>query len=227
MKWFLRYKASLLASLLLGLTACSSTSNQQATDTPDSQPLQGAIVANEWQTAYDGEGEVAFSQGAVTLTPRASTDASETHAALALSSDVWKDFHLSVRATTLSQLRTASPNDWEVFWIFFNYIPVGDLKETNYFILKTSGIELGKAYDDVGQTFLITEDSPALTIGQEVLYELEKQGTTLTISIDGTQIATYTDASTSERTLYDVEGSIGLYTEDASVEVTSVTLTPL
>jgi hypothetical protein len=106
----------------------------------------------------------------------------------------------------------------------FNYQQIGGdtstNKTTNYFILKPNGCELGTAYDSLGQTFLADAATPTLSLGTAYQYSISKRGQLLTVAINGMQVfdATYTG-------LYDQEGIIGLYCEDAAVQVSSVDLT--
>lgn len=221
-----------ISLLFLLLTACPSSSTTPTEPTPPESPDSPAPSApstglseEDWDVIYDGFGSVTFEEGTITMEPKSSTGPSETHAALALNRATLdcpvRDFRMTVTATTNAQLRTPVPNAWEVFWIFFNYLDPGGGKTTNYFILKTNGIELGKAFAETGQIFLFTAGSPRLVLGEETSYTLEKTGTTLQVSINGTEVLVYSDTSTEEKTLYDQAGSFGLYTEDARVTVTS------
>jgi hypothetical protein len=157
------------------------------------------------------------SDSTVRFQPQAAGDNS---AVLILSLVTAKDFTLTVVATTIQQLE-ASPHPWEVFWVFFNYQQIGGPqatnKTTNYFILKTSGCELGLAYDNVGQTFLDTTTTPTNTLGTPYEYTVVKTGKQVTISLNGTQIF----ANTYDQ-LYDQNGFIGLYCEESLIQVYSV-----
>ena len=189
-----------------------------------------ATTSDVWDVVYDGFGSVNFgTSSGVVLQPKTATVPSETHAALALAkvteSCPVKDFRLTLAVTTNQQLRlNSAPNDWEVFWIFFNYLPQGSDKTTNYFMMKVgSGIELGTAFGSVGQTFLATPSSPSLQIGKQNTFVIDKTGQNLKVFIDGTQVLNFQGVPND---LYDQAGSIGLYTEDAKVTVKSVILEP-
>jgi hypothetical protein len=112
----------------------------------------------------------------------------------------------------------------EVFWVMFNYVQIGNAtsndKKTNYFILKPNGCELGTAYGDLGQNFTATTSTPTLALGTPYQYTITKRGYHLTVAIDGVSVL---DATYDHTGLYDQEGVIGLYCEDATV--TSVVLT--
>lgn len=154
----------------------------------------------------------------IVLQPMASSAPSETHAALALAQiNPLKDFHLTVTATTNQQLRTGStPNTWETFWILFNYQPTATGKNCNYFVLKTNGAEFGLATDSIGQQFLWTGAANAQAIGASNDYDITKVGNHVVVKVNGQTIVDYTG------NLFDQPGSIGVYTEDAQVHVTSV-----
>lgn len=201
---------------------------------PEPEPEPDCTITldpDDWTIVYTGYGTVDLNDpDGFFLEPMAATDPGETHAALVLSDEItgctFQDFRLTINATTEAQLRTPPPNPWEVFWIFFNYQTTTAGKETNYFILKTNGIELGQAYDSVGQNFLFTASAPTLSVGEEYEYVLEKSGTTLTVSIDGSEVLSYGSDPTDDP-LYDQAGQIGLYTEDARVRIHSVSLEEL
>jgi len=107
----------------------------------------------------------------------------------------------------------------------FNYVQIGNGtsndKKTNYFILKPNWCELGTAYGDLGQNFTATTSTPTLALGTPYQYTITKRGYHLTVAIDGVSVL---DATYDHTGLYDQEGVIGLYCEDAAVQVTSVLL---
>ncbi len=184
------------------------------------------LSADKWTTVYNGYGSVTYdATNGIVLSPKVSTAPSETHAALTLANNLQlRNFRLSITAITEQQLRVNStPNAWETFWIFFNYTPTSSGKNTNYFLLKPNGVELGKAFDGIGQTFLYTGAASASSraIGVSNRYDIEKIGNHVTVSINGQKVTDFTGA------LHDVVGSIGLYSEDARVRITSVQATPL
>lgn len=181
------------------------------------------LTSDYWTTVYDGLGSVTYSTGGIVMYPMSATSASETHAALTLANiSPLRNFRLTVTAITEMQLRQNSPpNPWEVFWLFFNYNATPTGKNTNYFILKTNGIELGTATDSIGQTFLQTAPTTIPAVGQLNTFQIEKIDSSVTVSINGAKVIDYTGA------VFDTPGSIGLYTEDAGVKVTAVSVTPL
>lgn len=184
-------------------------------------------TAENWTVVYDGYGSVVFDEEEIVMEPMTATSPFETHAALVLAKITEEcpvaDFILTIEAVTEEQLRDEDPHPWEVFWIFFNYLPSGDDKTTNYFILKTNGIELGRAFDETGQEFLYTGSDPQLIVGNSYTYVLEKTASHLAVSINGVEVLDYESASWPEA-IYDQPGATGLYTEDARVKIISVSL---
>ncbi len=234
-KSFLFFSA---ACCLVGVLACGSGGDPDGNSpSPDPSPTESTdctitLQTDSWEVLYDGYGEVILDEeNGFLLEPEAVSDPNETKAALVTSINPagcdFQDFRLTVVVTTEEQLRTPTPNGWEVFWIFFNYQPEENLeKTTNYFIYKPNGIELGRAFDSIGQYFLFTDSEPTLTIGESNEFVLEKVGGNLTVWIDGTQVLNYS-STTLPDALYDQPGSIGLYTEDARVVIESVLLESL
>lgn len=190
------------------------------------------LTAAEWPVVYDGEGAVVFDTDGILMTPKAATAAGETHAALLLSqvtlTQPLQNFKATITYTNVSQLRTGSaPNAWEVFWVFFNYALDGvGKKKTNYVLVKPSGIEIGKAFDEVGQEFLLTNATPTIQIGTPYTLTITKNGPHVTILLDGVLAADF-ESAVAPKDLYDVPGAIGLYSEDAQVRVSSVVIEAL
>jgi len=213
-------------------------STDNAGNSADESPTTTVIPTTEdqWTIVYNGYGSVNFdSENGIVMEPQPPTG-SNTHAALVLAKTTQenpiKDFRTTIVYSTNAQLRAASPNSWEVFWLFFNFnfrdpnnISSGEL--TNYFIFKTNGIELGRAFDDDAateqQVFLYTASTPQIVISQTYTLTLEKRSQNLDVYINNILIFSYT-GSASPDVLYDVPGMIALYTEDARVTVYSVNI---
>jgi hypothetical protein len=175
---------------------------------------------NHWEKVYDGYGEILIEDEQITLCPKIAESANDTHAALVTSLLRVKDFRIKIKATTVRQLReNTPPNDWEVFWIFFNYNPTkSGKKTTNYFLLKPNGYELGSAWGETSQCFIATGDIITLDIGEECTYEITKSENFVEIKIDGTEIFS---GNINSDDIFDEYGYIGLYSEDAEVIVSS------
>ena len=80
---------------------------------------QGKTSPNgEWKNVYSGYGSTGVKnvdwRSVFYLSPKASTSASETHAALVKSTDNFCNFTMKVDMNTVKQLRTYSPHTWEV-----------------------------------------------------------------------------------------------------------------
>ncbi len=217
------------------LSCGSSTtpvSPSENASTPASNPnnttqnFEISLNSEAWLEVYKGEGQIVFEESDILLEPKASTQANETHAALVLAKLTEKcpiqNFILNINASTVSQLRSPTPNAWEVFWIFFNYRTTSHGKETNYFILKPNGIELGKAFAELGQTFLYTDSNPILHIGETYHYKIEKRENEVWVYIN--DVLALDPQGQENDAIYLHPGSIGLYTEDAKVKIYSVNL---
>lgn len=179
-----------------------------------------------WQVVFAGYGDVtATGTGAssrLRLAPAVATSPSETHAALVVSLATSEDVRLRARVALDDQLRQNSPaNPWETGWLVTRY---QDPEHFYYFALKTNGWELGKRDPDYpgGQRFLATGSTPRTSVGSSKTAVLQAVGRKLTVKIDGTTVATFTDT---ERP-YTV-GSVGFYCEDAVVTVGRLSVTGL
>jgi hypothetical protein len=171
-------------------------------------------VESGWTVVHDGYGSVQLpgSDGSpAVLSPMASTQPDETHAALVRSVKTFGDFEFNVQLRTDEQLRTGSPpNPWEVGWILWHYT---DDTHFYYIILKPNGWELGKedpAYPGV-QRFLATGSTPQFPIGQVYDIRIRQVYNQMIVWVNGTQLVTFTD----KQQPY-TNGALGLYTEDAT-----------
>jgi len=176
----------------------------------------------KWDVVYTGYGQVLIENGLLSMAPMVSKAPSETHAPLvavnsASWNSAWNDYIFNVRMNTTQQLRTGStPNPWEVGWLLFRY---SDAQHFYYFIKKTNGIELGK-FNNGSQTFFVTADNPKLTLNTWDSYSIAVKGNNIKVSVNGTQVANYTDTNSPYLT-----GKVGLYNEDAHVHYDDVTVT--
>ncbi len=202
---------------------------------PTPVPTKLGTSSTDWSVVYNGYGKVTFdpTQGII-MQPETTTSSSITHAALILSNAYLQtpiqNFEISVIVATDQQLRTPNPNPWEVFWLFFNYTSDSTTsdghKKTNYFVFKPNGIELGTAFDEIGQNYLVTETYPANSIGTLSTITVRKLGQQLWVWINGNLVIQY-QGSLFPQALYDLPGTFGLYTEDARVHIYSAAVTPL
>lgn len=139
-----------------------------------------------------------------------------------------KDFRATINFKNKAATRIGTPyNAWEgCLWFIFNAATSNNAKPFNYIAFKTKpssgGLEGGYAYDSVGQYFW-NLSAPNFVfpflVDQSVI--VEKIGKKITVFKDGKQISTaIIDASK----IKDIAGSIGLYTEDGSVEVSKLVI---
>lgn len=193
----------------------------------ESIPLNAA----NWEVVYDGDGRVQFLNSGIFLQPRPPMHQQETVAALLVSRFVPRknDFRIRVRYRVDRQLRPSegasgsASRPWEVFWLFWGYQEgrTPALKQTNYFIFKPNGVELGRAFEETDQIFLATADSPQLALGRSYELVLTRTGEHVAIEIDG-QPALQFGKRTWPQALYEENGKIGLYVEDAGAVVQGV-----
>lgn len=182
-----------------------------------------AMICPEWNLAFDGYGSAHCEGGAVVLEPMASTQASETHAALALATTAGaEDGALTLvdaEMTTLAQLRTGSPpNVWEVAWLLWNY---QDSEHFYALVLKSNGWEVSKQDPQYpgAQRFLASGTSPVFALGAphsvRLLIDTREEGRMQAdIEVDGVRLATVVD----EESPYS-SGPVAAYTEDARVRL--------
>lgn len=176
-----------------------------------------ALDQEHWKVAYDGYGQVDFAGGEIQMSPARAKSASSTHASLLLSKLQLEagSFDFYVEYANLHQLREGPPNPWEVFWILFPYRSQVS-KITNYLIIKTNGLELGKAYGEVDQQFLFTQSTPQANFNRWHTLRLIRRGDHLQGFYDQEKVLDW------HGPLENHAGAIGLYTEDAAVKVRSV-----
>ncbi len=200
--------------------------------------IQIPLTPLNWQISYDGGGAVSFNPdgtGDIILKPQIPKTAAETYAALVLLKSTnlkpLKDYVVQIEVTTVRQLRVVSPNEWEVFWFMGNYRSTNgpDAKQTNYFMLKpNAGAELGRAFEQVGQSFLKTDSGPRLPLNVRQTFTYIKKGQHFQVyqqvsgqvHRDRKLVLDYMGKGP-EDSLYDHPGSFGLYAEDALVRVHS------
>lgn len=177
-----------------------------------------------WHVAYNGFGHALSSARhgvtRITLQPARPDSRAQTHAALVLSRDTWRDLVAEIRLRTNRQLRRPHPNPWEVGWILWHY--TSD-QHFYYIALKPNGWELGKA--DPGypgeQRFLATAAHPVFPPGRWYTVRVEQRGDGMEVDVNGHRLVRFTDRQEPYRS-----GRVGLYTEDASVTFQPVAIGP-
>jgi hypothetical protein len=202
-----------MAVVVLLLAGCTSTAAGQLGP------------GRPWNVAYNGFGHVSSStqRGAtrITLQPAQAAAPSQTHAALVLSRDKWRDLVAEIQLRTNGQLRWPHPNPWEVGWILWHY--TSD-QRFYYIALKANGWELGKADPDYpgDQRFLATASQPVFPPGRWYTVRVQQRGADIEVDVDGRRLVRFTDRQNPYRA-----GRVGLYTEDASVTFQPITVGPL
>ncbi len=176
----------------------------------------------KWFVNYAGFGGIAVEQSrsrVLALKPKASTRASETHAAQVVSRQRFGDFDMTLRLHTARQLRTPRPRAWEVAWVLWHYL---DDNHFYYLVLKPTGWEIGKADPAYpgGQRYLVTQDEIRFPTGRWHDVRIRQEGSTMTVWANGRKLRTLTDT----RAPY-LSGRMGLYTEDAYVHFDNVWVT--
>ncbi|MFF3111178.1 family 16 glycoside hydrolase [Kitasatospora sp. NPDC057904] len=183
------------------------------------RPWTDGSVHGPWRSVFDGHGaNTGFTNG-LALSPKPARQPDETHAGLIVSTRQYGDMSLQARMRTVAQLRTPTPNPWEVPWLVWAYT---DPDHFYYLILKPNGWELGKrdpAYPG-GQRFLATaaEEFP---VGDWSDVKVVQRGAHLDVSVDGKGLVSYDD----EERPYP-GGSIGAYTEDAQAVFSDIAVEP-
>lgn len=197
-------------------------------------PIAQARVVSSYQTGtwgsaqftelWNGYGYTNWTNGLLTMSPEVATSPSETHSSFVLSTTrLTQPYHVHAHMTTTAQLRTgSSPNPWEVGWIAFGYTN-GKFK---YLILKPDGhgIELGESLGNNGQNFLWTSPfgQSSFPINQARDIDLIARNNVLTVNVNGATVLTY---KISSKDMLGLAGKVGFYTEDATVQVSNISVT--
>jgi hypothetical protein len=177
-----------------------------------------------WRVAYDGYGHVWSStrRGVlrITLQPARATSPADTHAALVLSRNRWRDLTADIRIRTNRQLRRPHPNAWEVAWLLWHYT---NDQHFYYIILKPNGWELGKEDPSYrgSQRYLATGTHPAFPPARWYAVRVQQRGDAIQVSVDGHRLIRFVDTQNPYLT-----GRVGLYTEDASATFQPVAIRP-
>jgi hypothetical protein len=175
-----------------------------------------------WVSTYNGYGSNGTAlDGSQVLTesPKVSATSGATHASLVNTTASFGDMDTTVRLRTVQQLRTPTPNPWEVAWVLWHFT---DDTHFYYLALKPNGWELGKedpAYPGA-QRYLRTSGSPTYAVGSWHTVRVRQIGNVMTVWADGTQLASFTD---NERPY--LNGTLGLYNEDSLVHFDDVKVT--
>jgi len=175
-----------------------------------------------WYTRYAGYGSVTLvgaPPSTLELLPAPATAADTTHAGLVTTTQSFGNVLLAATITTVKQLRTPNPNPWEVGWLLWHY---RDDRHFYYLIVKPNGWELGKRVSgSTDQHFLLACPTPVFPVGTHTVQVLQV-GPTIQIVADGLLLGTFVDRDDPY-----LNGSIGLYAEDAQVRFGAISAQPL
>ena len=214
------------STLFLGLLIGCISLNKKTPRTPMLHCPTGyneiTLSPSNWTVEYSGYGNVEFtSEQEIDVTPRPARTPQSTHASLVLSKlNLPNNFDVLVEYKNNRALRKNTPNPWEVFWLFFQYQKQdNNSKITNYIVAKTNGVELGKAFGETGQEFIKTVEKPHATFNEWHLLRLNKTDSELLIELDGQKAM-----GSSSQGLFQHQGRLGLYSEDAAVTIRKVCL---
>lgn len=201
------------------------------TPKPTPAPTTNPISNSTWDgtVVFNGYGSATWNTSTqlLTLSPKASVQPNETHAALAISKTSFhQPFQLSYTMKTTQQLRTgSSPNAWEVGWTVFGYKDDGKFK---YLILKPNGygLELGESLLNDKQNFLFTSpfNQDQFPINKNYNVVINAKNNIITVTINDKQYAQY---SISAKDVLNLDGKYGFYAEDASVQVSNIIMQQL
>jgi hypothetical protein len=196
----------------------SSTFTQFFADDFSSYPQEiwNEGIHGYWDVLWNGYGVVRIQSifpggNFLRMRPKAATSVDETHSCLVTSTFSVGDFILNEKMKTINQLRTPTPNPWEVAWVMWHY---QDNSHFYYFMLKENGWELGKedpAYEGA-QRYLATDDKMKNSIHSFHTITVNQILNHIIVLVDGTQVVDFTDNENPY-----LEGEFGSYTEDAAV----------
>lgn len=211
---------------------------------------EGSTYGN-WHVDYNGYGTVQqLSDGTIRMQPQW-VAAGDTSACLVSSTSTYTgDVTITAQMRTIQQ-RPTGTNPWETAWLFWGFTtkigtpsqgipdPNNVIEKAYYIALKPNGWELGKLDQENftatgGQRYLTSDTTPTYPVDDTWhQVRITMTGATITATVDGTQLATFTDgpgsagypAWSTNETVY-TSGSVCLYCEDSLVEFRNVTVTP-
>ena len=167
---------------------------------------------------------IAYSQP-VLLTTKQALTADQTFSDLKLLPRLHPttNFTVDLEFKVIQQNRIKTPNPWESFWIFWSYNKDdGNLKRTNYLAFKTNGLEIGKAYNIISQDFIWTTNTDSIVLNKWHQVQLNFKDFGLTIIMDNKLISILPQLL---KQTYLNPGRIGLYSEDANIEIRNIEMT--
>lgn len=184
-----------------------------------------SLTKANWEMEFDGYGKVIFNEAenTVYMEPKKALSPRVTHASLVLSkfNIESENFDIIVDYKNEAALRLTHPNPWEVFWLYFNYVPSGvnHAKTANYAIAKPNGFEVGRAARVWDQVYVKTTDPVTATFKEWHRLRVHQQNGVAKFYFNGAYVF---EVPTS--VLFTAHGKIGLYCEDAAVMIRRVCL---
>lgn len=173
-----------------------------------------------WRVVFDGRRDgpaIRIGSGFLRLNPAPVRRASQTRAALVVSTERFttRSLHLTATWTPRRTTRIGPANPWETGWLVWDYLSNDHF---TYLALKPNGWEVGRRDPTRpgGQRFVRTGAEPITPMGTTRTVTVDRIGPQTTIRVDGEVLTTYR-LKAGERT-----GSIGVYSEDAVVDVTEI-----
>ena len=177
---------------------------------PPPPPLP-APAPSPWALQW---GSFTEANGIITVSPSGiASNPGQTFSGLVTSTASYGDGTVTAAVETLATTRTGSdPNDWEDAWLLWRYT---DPANFYYVVLTPTGWELAKkqggpADGTAPEIFLRTGSRWSFPRGQVYTIAVTQLGATITISVNGARLVSYTDLDP-----LTAPGSIGLYAEDA------------
>lgn len=189
--------------------------------------VPGSYTYTNWGASYfnekwNGGGFTSWANSTLTEEPKTASSTTETYSAFQVSTKALRmPYRVRFTMTTNKQLRqNSTPNPWEVAWFAFAYKPDGRFK---YLILKPDGygIELGESLLNDQQNFLWTSPfgQDQFPVATTYNVEVRAENNMITMLVNGQTYLIYTLSS---KDILDLNGALGLYTEDARVQFSNV-----
>ncbi len=203
-------------AVVLGLAGLLMTQGCAA----GNDPWTDGEERGQFRAVYNGYGTVTGDDEQIELHPKSAADLSVTHGGLVVTRETFDDVDFDVVMTTEEQVRLDAPNPWEVAWTLWNYT---DDDHFYAVALKPNGWEISKqdpAYPG-SQRYLATGKTPVFPVGESYLVSVEQTDGEMVVSVGDQVLASVVDEERPYRS-----GSIGFYTEDASVRFESLNISP-
>lgn len=188
---------------------------------PAARLMGDGAVFGPWRVVFDGMNHgpsIRLRPGLLRLAPQSARGDGATNAALVVSRRGFTGPSLALTATwtTRATTRIGVANPWEAGWLVWDYV---DNDHFTYLVLKPNGWEVGRRDPSQrgGQRFVADGDLPTTPIGMTRTATVTRTDGTTSIKVDDQHLVTFTLPPNERR------GAIGMYSEDAIVDWTSIT----